>query len=143
MASALEDLLAKSHVFQRLDADGRARLERIATETPFGAGEIIVHEGDPGDAFYVIVEGTVSVTADDFGTEKEIAELGPGAVCGEIAALTREPRTATMTAKTDAKLLRFEMVAVFAVLKDYPAVLAELNRLGVTRSEDLLVRLGS
>jgi hypothetical protein len=46
-----------------------------------------------------------------------------------------------VTAESDVKALKFEIVAVFAVLKDYPTVLAELRRLGIHRSEDLLAKV--
>lgn len=139
--SRLDEVIAKSRILQLLDAEGRERLARIAQEVSYTAGEIVIHEGDPGDAFYAILSGSVTVAADDFGSEKHLAQLEPGAVFGEIGALTREPRTATVTARTAMTALRFEMVAVFAVLKDYPDVLAELNRLGVTRSEDTLEKM--
>jgi CRP-like cAMP-binding protein len=138
---ALDDLISKSRIFQLLDQAGRERMAGIAVETKFRQGDVILREGDPGDAFYAILSGTVSVSADDFGNEKHIALLEAGSVFGEIAALTREPRTATLTAKTAVHALKFEMASVLTVLKDYPAVLAELKRLGVTRSEELLEKM--
>ncbi len=107
---------------------------------------MVIKEGEPGDAFFGILSGTVSVDAADpyaLGetTQKHLADLSAGTVIGEIGALTREPRTATVTAKSSVRALRFEMVSVFAVLKDYPAALAELNRLGLSRSEDTLEKM--
>jgi CRP-like cAMP-binding protein len=137
----LGELLRKSAVFQRLDAEGCARLERIAIEETYQPGEQIVRQGEAGDAFFAILAGDVAVTAEDFGETKQVATLSAGTVCGEIAALTREPRTATLTASTVVRVMRFEIVSVFNVLKDYPQVLAELNRLGVEREEDLLQKM--
>lgn len=139
--SRLEEFIQKSRIFQLLDAEGRSRLDSIAKEIAFKPGEVVVRQGDPGDAFYAILTGAIAVKAEDYGEEKQVAVLEAGSVCGEIAALTREPRTATLTAMTDVSVLRFEIVSVFNVLKDYPPVLAELNRLGVTRSEDLLEKM--
>lgn len=142
--SSLDEFIAKSRIFQLVDPEGRNRLARVGTDVTFKANEVIMREGEPGDAFYAIISGSVSVDADDPFSEnvkKHIADLSAGTVVGEIAALTREPRTATVIAKTDVRALRFEMVSVFGVLKDYPQALAELNRLGVTRSEDLLEKM--
>jgi CRP-like cAMP-binding protein len=136
-----EELVQKSRIFQLLDDEGRERVERIAIEVEYAAGEILVKQGDPGDAFYAILSGIVAVKAEDFGEEKHVALLEAGSVFGEIAALTAEPRTATLTAINPVTVLRFEMVGVFAVLKDYPNVLAELNRLGLRRSEELLEKM--
>jgi CRP-like cAMP-binding protein len=143
MPTRLEEFMQKSRIFQLLDEDGRDRLDRVAKEMSFAPGAVLVRQGDPGDAFYAILSGSIAVKAEDFGEEKQVAVLEAGNVCGEIAALTREPRTATLTAMTDVSVLRFEIVSVFGVLKDYPEVLAELNRLGVMRSEDLLEKMAT
>mmetsp|Transcript_26206 Transcript_26206/g.38823 ORF Transcript_26206/g.38823 Transcript_26206/m.38823 type:complete len:493 (+) Transcript_26206:30-1508(+) len=65
-------------------------------------GSVLIQQDDVGDSFYVIQEGLVSVTrkvnpSDPTETPKELAKLGPNAYIGEIALLTQEPRTATVT----------------------------------------------
>jgi CRP-like cAMP-binding protein len=135
MSPPLEPLFRHSEIFSRLDDEGRARLARVAVEQTVAAGQVVLQEGDPGDAFYFVVEGALTVDADSFDEPgRHVANLEAGTVFGEIASLTREPRTATITAATDARLLRFEMVSVFGVLKDYPDALADLKRLGLKRS---------
>ena len=139
---ALDVFITKSKIFGLLDEEGRERLARIAEEVEFPAGTVVFSEGEEGDAFYCTLSGTLKVVANDYAeSEKHLATLMGGSVFGEIAALSGEPRTATVTAQSDVKALKFEMVAVFAVLKDYPQVLAGLNRLGVERSEHLLSKV--
>ena len=139
---ALDAFIQKSKIFSLLDEEGRARLARIAQEIDYPAGTVIMREGEEGDAFYCTLSGTLRVKAHDYAeNDKHVATLIGGSVFGEIAALTGEPRTATVTAQTEVKALKFEIVAVFGVLKDYPAVLAELNRLGIHRTEDLLTKV--
>jgi CRP-like cAMP-binding protein len=139
---ALDAFLRRSKIFSLLDEDGRARLARIAQEVEFPAGTVIVREGEEGDAFFCTLSGTLRVSANDYSeSEKHVATLMGGSVFGEIAALSGEPRTATVTAESDVRALKFEIVAVFGVLKDYPKVLAELRRLGIHRSEDLLSKV--
>ena len=64
------------------------------------AGEAVFHQGDPGDRFYVVVEGTATVEGDG----SAITTLGPGDSFGEIALLRRVPRTATVRADEDLRL---------------------------------------
>ena len=59
-------------------------------------GTVIVREGDPGDRFYMLAEGTVGVMTH----EQSLGELQAGAYFGEIALIRGVPRTATVTALT-------------------------------------------
>lgn len=73
-----------------------ARLEPRRVE----AGAVVFGQGDPGDEFYVIESGRVSVTVDG----ETISELGPGEGFGEIALLRDVPRTATVRALAEVAL---------------------------------------
>jgi CRP-like cAMP-binding protein len=61
------------------------------------AGKVVARQGDLGQEFVVVVEGTATVAVDDV----VVASLGPGDYFGEVAVLDRGPRTATVTAETD------------------------------------------
>lgn len=142
-AISTEACLARAKVFSGLDDEGRSRLAALATSRVLKAGETLMAEGEAGDAFYLSLRGLLRVEAAALTADlqQRVATVEPGTVLGEIAVLTREPRTATVIADTDAEVLKFEMLPVLGVLKDYPDVLADLNRLGAERSEDLLGHL--
>lgn len=72
------------------------------------AGETIVRRGGPADRFFILVEGEAVVTADDSGEGDPIHSLGPGQLFGEVTILRDQPRTATVRAKSDTKLLALE-----------------------------------
>ncbi len=81
-----------------------ARMEPMVTR----AGEVIIHQGDPGDYFYLIETGLVAVTrAPEPGAEPaELVRLGPGAAFGEEALVSDNPRNANVVMVTDGRLLR-------------------------------------
>lgn len=135
-------LLEGSEIFRLLDRQGQNRLAAVAQPIQLPAEYVVMQEGEEGDAFYFCASGQLRVRARNIAdNQTHVATLGPNSVFGEIGVLTREPRTATVTTDTACELLKFEMLAVFDVLKDYPDVLAELKRLGLARSEDLLVKV--
>lgn len=137
-----EACLAQARAFERMDEEGRLRLAGLAQRVALAPGEVLMREGEPGDAFYLLVHGVLRVEAEDLSAQpRRVGTIEPGAVLGEIGVVTSEPRTATVTADTAAEVLRFELLGVLAVLKDYPQVLAELNRLGLERSEATLEQL--
>ena len=77
-----------------------ARLERVAA----AEGTVVVREGDPGDQFYIVEEGALAVTVG--GAAR--TPIHAGGFFGEIALLRETPRTATVTATTDCRLLTLE-----------------------------------
>lgn len=80
-------------------------LERLAIGARWlnvAAGEDVVTEGEEGDLFYVVADGTLEVAVHG---DVRSAHLGQGGSFGEIALLRTVPRTATVTALTDSRLL--------------------------------------
>jgi serine/threonine-protein kinase len=64
----------------------------------FAPGELIMREGDPGEAAYMIVQGTCRAFKLRDGKEIELRRMGPGEVFGETAILSAAPRTASVQA---------------------------------------------
>ena len=67
----------------------------------YAAGDVIFSAGDPGDRFFVVREGTVTLSANG----RNLEEVGPGGIFGELGVLERAPRSATATAATDVDLI--------------------------------------
>lgn len=76
----------------------------------FQDGDVIVKQGDPGDEFYIIEEGTAIVlqrrSADE--PQIEVGRLGPSDYFGEIALLLDRPRAATVVAKGPLKCVKLD-----------------------------------
>jgi CRP-like cAMP-binding protein len=133
-SAALEKFRSQSKLFSLLDEKGQQRLLDVAGNESHPVGKAIVKQGDEGDAFYVVSEGTLQVDVDG----KVVAKLEHGAFFGEIAALLGESRSATVTSATPVTLIRFEMPKVKGIIQDYPAVRQVLTKLALKRSEDNL-----
>ena len=81
-------------------------------------GRVIAREGDPGIGLFIIGEGTCDVS---IGGRRK-ATLGPGEFFGEIALLDGGPRTATVTAATDVKLLGLTEWVFRGLMLEHPSV---------------------
>ena len=106
--------LAASPLARGLNPQDWARLEAALTPERHAAGAVIVRQGEPGDAMYVIVSGSVYVCLDGRAGEDErlLDSLGPGAVFGEMALVTGAARSTTIRAARAVTLLRLSR-AVF------------------------------
>ncbi len=98
------DLVREVSILSALPEAILERLARALVPVEAVAGDVVVRQGDAGDRVYVIESGTVEVTRDG----RHIAHLGRGDVFGEIALLRDVPRTATVTATSDAVLQALE-----------------------------------
>lgn len=101
--SALEGL----GIFASASRTALERLAAAAEEATVPADTRIIQEGDPADFFYVITDGTVSVSAvGELGQEQLLRTMGRGEYFGEIGLLEQGPRTASVDATSDVTLLR-------------------------------------
>jgi MFS family permease len=94
------ELLRANPIFAPLPGSTLEQLAAALEEVPTPAGEEIVRQGEPGDRFYLIKNGTLDVYVDG----KLVQSLEPGDSFGEIALLRDVPRTATVKARTEAVL---------------------------------------
>ncbi len=83
-------------------------------------GEVLFQEGDDGHAAYLVVTGQVEVLKAGPDGEQRLAVLAPGEVVGELAILTREPRSATVRALTETTLRVMDRTAVERELEKIP-----------------------
>jgi CRP/FNR family transcriptional regulator len=97
--------LAHSPLFAGLP---RRLLGRLATrflEKAYHAGEVVFHEGDPGRALFVVVEGTVEITQATPHGENVVGSLGPGDAFGELALIDESPRSGSARVVAPTRLL--------------------------------------
>jgi CRP/FNR family cyclic AMP-dependent transcriptional regulator len=83
----------------RLPDDDLKALASRGRVRRFNAGTTIFHEGDPGDAIYVVVDGRIRMSRlSGSGTEATLALIGAGDCTGELSLFDGKPRSATATA---------------------------------------------
>jgi CRP-like cAMP-binding protein len=99
--------LSQALLFRGLDEAGLTKLASIARERTLANGAWLCHEGDAGDAMYVIALGTVLVLKRDrAGKDQEVATLGSSSSFGEMAlVLEDEKRAASVIAKEATSIL--------------------------------------
>jgi CRP/FNR family transcriptional regulator, cyclic AMP receptor protein len=112
------ELLKKVPLFSRLDKKGLQDVAHIADELDLPAGKEMATEGDRGREFFVLLEGEAEVTK---GGER-INTMKKGDFFGEIALVTKMPRTASVTATTDVEVLVINERDFGALLKRSPEV---------------------
>lgn len=117
-------------VFSMLPAEAASDLARRAIVKLYDAGEVVVREGDAGDACYVIARGEVVVTRQGPAGEPavELARLGEGALFGEFAILADRRRHATVTALGDAEIYVVPRLLLRELAAVYPEVGPALER---------------
>jgi CRP-like cAMP-binding protein len=127
-------------LFDRLDPAELAEVTRILEVRRLIASEEVFHEGDAGDAWYVVFEGRVQVVEESEGLVHEIAAIRRGGAFGEMAVLDGQPRSATVRACEPTTLFRFREARFSELLDEgslaaYKLVLALARMLSLRHRE--------
>ena len=115
---AKTDLLKGVPLFSKLDKKGLQAVALIADELDLPAGKELATEGDRGREFFVLLKGEAEVTKGG----QSIATMKEGDFFGEIALVTKMPRTATVTAKSNVDVLVITERAFDNLVKHMPEI---------------------
>ena len=110
------DWLADVSFFQGFTQEQLRRVADLSSEVEAPAGSVIIDQGDAGTECFVIVDGIASV----YVANDHVATLHPGSMVGEMALVDHRPRTASVVADTDLKLLRFDARHFRTLLDEMP-----------------------
>jgi CRP/FNR family cyclic AMP-dependent transcriptional regulator len=111
-------VLERVPLFEDLSKSQLRGVRDLAEEVRYMEGASIVREGEPGDSFYVIVEGQAKVQRGD----KTLATLVPGEFFGEISLLDGGERTATVVSETPMALLEIKQRPFMKMLGKQPDI---------------------
>ncbi len=127
-------LLRSSRLFADLDPAVVERLWQRTQPRAVPAGAELMGEGDPADGAFFVVTGRLQVLAsDEHGSERPVAEVGPGSVLGEMSLLTGGERSATVRALRDAQLMWLSAADFRTMVMAEPELLLALTRVLATR----------
>jgi len=118
------ELLRGLPLFELCSKRDLRRIAAIAVERELDAGAELIREGEPAGEFYVVVEGEVDVRR----RGRRVAHLGGGSFVGEIALLSRSPRTATVIASTPLRVLAISGRDFVALLDTLPELWLKVAR---------------
>lgn len=127
------DVLRRVPLLATLGEEDLAAFAGLLRERRYPKGSMILAQGDPGEALYLLAAGQVKVVLiHEDGREVILSVLGVGAFFGEMALLDQEPRSAHVVAMTDSLLLQLRREDFQARLRSGPevaiALLRELSR---------------
>lgn len=122
------DLLRQIPVFAKIEPAKLKLIAFTAERLTYTPGQVLCSQGDPGDAAYLIIDGSAGVYIDTAGGRAKVAELGRGDIVGEIAILCDVPRTATVEATERLTALKISKDLFFKLVTDFPQIAVEIMR---------------
>ena len=121
-------MLRRVPLFSGIDA-GKLKLLAFASDrVSYREGQELFHQGDEGDAAYVVLSGVVDVYREGPAGDEKIASVGSCSVVGEVAILCGTTRNATCKASTIVETLRVRKDCFLKVLSSCPRSMAETMR---------------
>ena len=123
-----------------------AKLKLIAftgERMTFGTGQEVCHQGDLGEAMYVILGGAADVLIDTEKGQIRVAELKKNGFFGETAILLAAPRNATVKASESLLTLKISKDMFYELVSEFPTMAIEMMRELVHRVEDTNKKLSA
>jgi CRP/FNR family transcriptional regulator, cyclic AMP receptor protein len=116
------EILRNIPLFAKVDPAKLKLLAFTSERLEYLSGDELFHQGDYGDAAYIILEGSADVLVDTPKGAVNVATLGKNQIIGEIALLCDVPRTATVVAHSDLEALRVSKDGFFHLVSQFPQV---------------------
>ena len=119
--------LAEHEALRGLSKDELRELETRLERKTYAPGQVIVRRGEAADRLYFLTRGEVSVAAElANGQQKRLSTLSAGSIFGELAALTRTPRSADVRADRATECFELSLVELEALGSKFPPIKATL-----------------
>lgn len=140
-------VIQKCSLFSSLSPELQQNLAVNTTDLQLAAGQTFYRQDDPGDSLFLILSGTVhALLRITDGREIDLGDTSIGGVFGEVSALTGQPRTATVIAKTDVRTAQIDRHHLQEILAHNPALAQHMSQVvaqGQAQREALVQQLGA
>jgi CRP-like cAMP-binding protein len=120
-------------LFSELSAAAFIPLVEALVHREVAPDEAVVRQGEAGSSLFLVVSGEVEVSREVDDTRHVLARLGPGALVGEMALITEQPRSASVVARTAVEVFVIERAHVEQAAAAHPGVTQELVDFGRRR----------
>jgi CRP-like cAMP-binding protein len=127
------EVLRNIPLFAKVEPAKLKLLAFTSDRVTYGPGEILFHQGDIGDAAYVVLSGRADILVDSPSGQIKITDVQENSIVGEIAILCDVSRTATVKAATSLEALRISKEHFLKLLTEYPQVTIEIMRVLANR----------
>jgi len=129
------ELLRNIPLFAKLEPSKLKLLAFTSERLTFQPAQSLFHQGDMGDAAYIIVSGSADVIVETPNGPLTVAAVKKNDFAGEIAILCDVPRTATITATSELVTLRISKDLFFRLVTEFPQMAVEIMRVLAQRLE--------
>jgi CRP-like cAMP-binding protein len=123
-------------IFAKMESAKLKLLAFTGERMTFGAGQEVCHQGDLGDAMYVILGGAADVLIDTDRGQIRVAEIKKNGFFGETAILLAAPRNATVKASESLLTLKISKDMFYSLVADVPQMAIEVMRELALRVEE-------
>ena len=131
--TSVTDHLASVPLFNACSKKELAVIAKAGTEISFPDGTELMKQDQSAREAFVLTEGTVVVKRNG----RKVAELGPGAILGELGLLDKGPRTATVTTQGPVEALVLGAREFAGLLDEVPSISHKLLKAMATRIREL------
>jgi HEAT repeat protein len=133
--------LKRVPLFENISPSDIKQVAALAQEETFGDGVTLVREGEIGDVMFIIISGEVRVLITKGQKEVELARRKAGEYVGEMALISKEPRSATVTALGTVRALCIDQKSFESLLRDRPDVSLAVIQILCKRLKEADVKL--
>ena len=116
------ELLRRVPIFAEIEPAKLKLLAFMSERVGFDSGKLLMRQGDPADAAYLIIEGDVEVVLETPAGQFVVATIGANEIVGDMGILGNSPRAATVRAKDRVIALRISKEPFMRMVREFPSM---------------------